>query len=309
MAQRKPLPTRSRLPWVYDITGSLGSDVLAVDLLTADCVEISVAPTMSLLRVSPSSRVLRDWGKPPPPVTLRTTRRELGDAPARGPQTQISDRQTGSARPASGVSQRADTRRATAGGSRISTCTPGSSRPSRNSSMAPPVERWFTRSCSPKRRSACAVLRLRRRWSRTSGDGVGDRTGARGELRELETAHWAVPEHGRRGRYPRRRTGPPSRADVEPHPAVGHVDFIQRARHRRLSSPHLASSRSPRSASRSVAPAAAPSAIRAGSTSSRGHSECPTLCPVPRETGSTFRHRCKRRRPGRGSADDADLVA
>ena len=86
---------------------------------------------------------------------------------------------------------------------------PGRSPCSMNSSDAPPpVLTWSTRSARPNSRIAAAlspppttVKRARRR------DRVGDGARAGRERRELEHAHRAVPEHGRRvGRRRRRRS-------------------------------------------------------------------------------------------------------
>src|SRR3954453_7240836 len=55
---------------------------------------------------------------------------------------------------------------------------------------------------------------------------VGDGLRAVGEARELEDAHRAVPEDRLRGRDDRREALAAARADVEPLPAVRHVEVI-----------------------------------------------------------------------------------
>ena len=103
--------------------------------------------------------------------------------------------------------------------------------PSTSSSDAPPpVERWSTWSCEPELRERRGASRRRRRpWCpaprrpprrppRVPG----------GERLELERAHRAVPEdRARAPRSPRRSARPRPRADVEAHPAVGHVDAVE----------------------------------------------------------------------------------
>ena len=106
---------------------------------------------------------------------------------------------------------------------RRSTSTPGSSRPSRNSSMAwPPVETWLTRSSRPN--SANRVRGLSSPDDGRSGrrsDGLRDHPASAGELRKLKAPHRAVPkDRGRRQNrlgISRRRPSP----DVQPHPYAG----------------------------------------------------------------------------------------
>ena len=98
-----------------------------------------------------------------------------------------------------------------------------------SSDAPPPVERWVTWSARPKSASAAAespppttVVPA------ASRDGLRDGARAGGEGLELERAHRPVPEDaagagddlgvGRGG----------LRADVEAHPAVGHVDAVDR---------------------------------------------------------------------------------
>ena len=112
-----------------------------------------------------------------------------------------------------------------------SACTPGSSRPSTSSSVAPPpVERWLTRSARPKRASAAAESpppTTVMPGASATASATAQRAGRIGL--ELEGSHRAVPEHGSGAgdlaRVQRRGGG----ADVQSHPSVGHVDAVEHA--------------------------------------------------------------------------------
>ena len=80
--------------------------------------------------------------------------------------------------------------------SSVSTARPGRSRPSMNSSDAPPpVDRWSTASARPSRASAAMrVPAARHREPGADRDGVRHRPGALGERLQLEHPHRAVPE-------------------------------------------------------------------------------------------------------------------
>ena len=160
---------------------------------------------------------------------------------------------------------------------RSRTCTPGSGRPSRNSSTSRRTPRQRRGSRDPAIRSAAASRPSPRRRSRTSPMSKRRRRRSRGcrrcTARELEPAHRAVPEHRCR------RSDQPGvancavGADVEPHPAVGYLDAIHVARSGTPSCPHLATRRSVGSSSRQPDPRAVASTARAGSTSSLRQSE------------------------------------
>ena len=109
---------------------------------------------------------------------------------------------------------------------------PGSSLPSISSSEAPPpVESQSTSSARPnsdQRRAGVAAAddgAARRR-----GDGLGDRAGPGGEGLQLERAHRPVPEDGPGAGDRLGVGGRGLRADVEAHPAVGHLDPVELAR-------------------------------------------------------------------------------
>ena len=103
------------------------------------------------------------------------------------------------------------------------TLTPGSSRPSMNSRLAPPpVETCFIRSTSPASSTAAAlspppttVIAAR------LGHGPGHAERALGPGLLLEEPHGAVPEDGLRGQDPLPVAVERLRADVEPHEPVG----------------------------------------------------------------------------------------
>ena len=140
-----------------------------------------------------------------------------------------------------------------------------------------------------------------------SRDGLGDRARAGRERLELERAHRPVPEHGAGagdlcGVALRR-----PRADVEAHPAVGHVDAVELAR--------LGVGARTRRPSDEVDAAGAAcrrrsaSARRAGSTPSSSHSESPTSWPWAREEREAHRAADQDRVGAlEERVDDADLV-
>ena len=117
-------------------------------------------------------------------------------------------------------------------------------------------------------------------------DRLGDRPRAGGERLELERAHRPVPEHGpgrARSLAPYAARG--ARADVEAHPAVGHVDAVDRLGRRRRRpvarrSPGRRAARARRARSALDA-----SVCRASSTSSAAHSESPTEWPCAARNG------------------------
>ena len=59
------------------------------------------------------------------------------------------------------------------------------------------------------------------------GHRFGHSARPRGERLELEGPHWPVPEDGSRPADPLGEIGRGVAADVEPHPALGHVDAVQ----------------------------------------------------------------------------------
>ena len=77
-----------------------------------------------------------------------------------------------------------------------------------------------------QRRRGVAAADDRGRLGR--GHRLGDGPGPGRERLELERAHRAVPEHGAGGRDRRAVALRGARADVEAHPAVGHVDAVER---------------------------------------------------------------------------------
>ena len=162
---------------------------------------------------------------------------------------------------------------------------PGSFFPSSSSKDAPPpVESQSTLSARPNLRSAATespppttVV------PGAAATASATRAGAGGERLQLEGAHRAVPEHGA-GRGDRLGVGAArARADVEAHPAVGHLDpvALARARCRRRSS-RRARGR-PAGAARSRMPSARSSASAASSTPSSSTSESPVAIPWARK--------------------------
>ena len=100
-----------------------------------------------------------------------------------------------------------------------------------SSDAPPPVDRWVTRSARPncvqgRRRVAAADDRRRAGRAR---HGLGHRARAGRERLELEGAHRAVPEHGAGAGDLLAVGRGGARADVEAHPAVGHVDAVELA--------------------------------------------------------------------------------
>ena len=184
--------------------------------------------------------------------------------------------------------------------------------PSSSSSDAPPpVERWSTRSarpnCGQRRGGVAAADDGRRRGTR--------RPPRRPPACRRRTARARRRPSGRSRRPCRRRrcvsayAPAVSRADVEPHPAVGHVDAVELAA-LGVGGEAIGRARD-RSGSRELAARRRRRArARAGSTPSSSHSEAPTSWPWAREEReSTSRRRSGSRRRARGSASMTPILS